>query len=148
MRVRRQRGGDAELVQPGGDGRHQLGPPAGVHEQQVEPVADAEPVQAGGHQLFGQRPVGGRVQVHDRAAVGVGHRPHPVPGRLGGQRPGAVPAAAQDHQRDQAGLADQRPGRILAGRADQLDHGRVESVRGQRGRDDLIGQRDSRTDRG
>jgi len=33
-----------------------------------------------------------------------------VPGGLGGQRAGAVPAAAQDHQRDQAGLADQCPG--------------------------------------
>ena len=119
-----------------------------VHQQQVEPVAHAEPVQAGLDQLPGQVQVGGGVDVQHRAAVGVRHRAHPVPGRLGGQRAGAVPAAAQDHQRDQAGLADQRPGRVLPGHPDQLDHGRVEPGGGQGGRDDLVRQRDGRTDRG
>ena len=127
---------------------HEGVPPRRVHQQQVEPVAHAEPVQAGLDQLPGHGQVGGGVDVEDRAAVGVGHRAHPVPGRLGGQRAGAVAAAAQDHQRDQAGLADQRPGRLLAGHPDQLDHGRVEPGGGQGGRDDLVRQRDGRTDRG
>ena len=72
-------------------------------------------------------PLGGGVHVQDRAAVGVGHGAHPVRRPLGGQRAGAVAAAAQDHQRDQLRLADQRVRGGLPGHADQLDHGRVES---------------------
>jgi MFS family permease len=146
--VRGQRGGDAEPVQQRAQPGQQLVPPGWVHEQEVEPVAHAEPVQAGLDQLLGQAEVGGHVDVQDRAAVGMGHGAHAVPGGLGGQGPGAVPAAAQDDQRDQAGLADQGPGRVLPGHPDQLDHRRVQPGLGQGGRDDLVGQRDGGTDGG
>ena len=61
------------------------------------------------------------MEVEHPAAVSVRQRAYAVGRALGGQRPGRVAAAAQDDQRDQLGLADQRVGGGLAGHPDELD---------------------------
>ena len=72
------------------------------------------------------------------AALGVGQRAHAVRGGLARERRGGLAAAAQDHQRDQARLGDQR-----AGRARGRPSARAGSRRASRpasasaGRDDL-----------
>ncbi len=138
--MRRQRRGHAAGLERRLGHGQQLVPGAGADEQQVQPVADAEPVQAGGDDLPGQRRVGGPVQVEHAAAVGVGQRPDPVPGGLGGQQPGGLAAAAQDHQRDQAGLADQLGGGLPVGGADELEGAGVEPGGGHGRPDDVVEQ--------
>ncbi len=87
------------------------------------------------------------MNVKHPAAVGVRQRADPVRRAFRGQRAGGVAAAAQDHQRDQLRLADQRVRGRLAGHPDELDGGRVKARGGERRRDHLIGQRDRRAQR-
>ena len=95
-----------------------------------------------------QLPVRGPVQVEHAAALRVRQRADAVPGRLRGQLAGAGAAAAQDHQRHQVRLGDQRARGLPAGRADQLHRGRVQPGGGQRRPDHLVQQRGGGDERG
>ena len=95
-----------------------------VDEREVEPVADAQPVDA----RLGERkrllPRGGRVDVEHAAALGVGERADAVRGREPGQLRRARPAAAQDHERHERGHRDEDARALAIGRAHEPDRGR------------------------
>jgi MFS family permease len=146
--VRRERDLDAQFGQLRGDVRQPRVPELLVEEQQVEPVADAEPVEAAGDEGRSNHPFGRWMNVQDAAAVSMRERAHAVRRALGGQRAGGVAAAPQDHEGNQLRLADQRVRGGLSGHADELNRGRVKPGLSQGRRDHLIGQRDGRAQRG
>ena len=126
----------------------QLVPPVVVDQQEVEPVADPQPIQAGPQQLAKQVGVGGRIGVEHAAAVGMGQRADTVGCRAHRQLTRRGAAAANDHERDQAGFGDERGGPGTVCGADQLYRVRVQPRTGQRGRDDAVDQRLGGSQRG
>ena len=146
--VRGIRGGDAEARGDLRDARNHVRPDRALHEQQVQPVAHPEPVEAGLDQARSQLLVGGLVDVDHGAAVRVRQRPDAVQRGLPGQRPGALPAAAENDQRDQPRLPDQLVGGRVPGHPDELDHPRVDAGVTQRGADNLVDEDAGRPERG
>ena len=73
-----------------------------IDEREVEPVADAEPVEAGVDDRRHTIGAGGAVDVEDAAALGVRQRANAVVRREPLERRGRRTAAAQDHERDPA----------------------------------------------
>ena len=137
---------DAALL-AGGD---ELGRQAGglpVDEGEVEPVADAEPVEAGvddrRHAIGACR----AVDVEDAAALGVGERAHAVVGREARERRRRGAAAAQDHERNPVRERDERLGAGAIGRAHEPDRARVDALRLERRSQHLVDQRLDRRER-
>jgi len=71
-----------------------------------------------------------------------------VPGRLRGQGAGGLPAAAQDDQGDQPGLADQFERSLPVGGADQLQRTGIETRPGDRWGNDMVEERRGGPQRG
>ena len=119
-----------------------------VDEGEVEPVADAEPVEA----VLGEhdRPLGrgGRVDVEHPAPLGVGQRADAVLGRETGKRGGRLAAPAQDHERDPPRQRDECPRSLPVARADE-PHGAGRQARRLEGRaQDLVDEDGDRSERG
>jgi hypothetical protein len=138
--VRRQRGAYAQFLHRADEVGHGVLGDAPVHEQQVQPVAHAQPVQAGDHQFGGPGEVRRGVDVQHAAAVGVGERAYAPAGRLCAEGPGGVAAAAQDHQWDQVRLTYQGDRALPAGVREQLDRVRVQPDVGETGGDGVLVQ--------
>ena len=147
MRVGRQHRYDPERGQLLPGDRDQLIPAVAVDQQQVQPVADPEPVEARPHHLSEEADVGRGVRVEHAPAVGVRERADAVGGRAHRQlaRGGAAPA--DDHERDQLRLRDQRRRAGAVGRPHQLHRPWVKVRRGERRCDYQVHERLGRTQR-
>ncbi len=91
-----------------------------VDEREVQPVADAEPVEARLRERERLLPRRRRVHVEHAAALGVRERPHAVLGGEPRERGRRLAAPAEDHERDRAGAARRaaaRPRDPASGRA-------------------------------
>jgi len=118
MVVRGQRARDLKRLQSLHGGTGELVPDLLVEQQQVQPVAHSEPIEAPLVQVECERAVGARMDVHDAASLGMGKSAHAV--RLAFLRPAGVVqvpwkiltcwglALAIDSPATKASLADDR----------------------------------------
>ena len=118
-----------------------------VDEQQVQAVADAEPVEARLDERLRLRGVGSSPYIEDTAALGVGERPDPVGRGLPGQLGGRLAAAAQDHERQDARERDEDPGALAVGRAGEPDGRRRQPRVLERRPEDLVDEHGDRSER-
>ena len=112
-----------------------------VDEKQVEPVADAEPIETGLDHRLRHRRVGRCRQVEDAAALSVRERADAVLGGMAGERGGGLAAAAQDHERQHGRQRDERTCAFPVRRADEPDRVRRQPGLGQRRSKDLVDER-------
>ena len=121
---------------------------AAVDEREVEPVADAEPVEARlGHREHLLRR-GAVVDVEDAAALGVRERADAVLRRVPRERSGRRPAPAQDHERDQLGQRDEHSGSLAVGRAHEADGRRRQGRSLERGAENVVDEHGHGPERG
>ena len=118
-----------------------------IDEGEVEPVADAEPVQAGVDDRRHAIGSGRAVDVEDAAALGVRQRANAVVGREPRESRRRGAAAAQDHERDPAGNGDERLGSGAIGRAHEPDRAAVDAFCLQCRSQHLVDQRLDRRER-
>ena len=119
-----------------------------VDEQQVEPVAHAEPVEARLHERARLLGIGRRMHVEDAAALGVRERAHSVLCRESRERGRRLAAAAQDDERDEAREHDERAGSLAIGRPHEADGTRRQPGFRESGTQHLVDDRRDRAQRG
>ncbi len=105
-----------ELEEP----RHELLRLA-VDEGEVEPVADAEPVEAVLGESDGTLAGGGGVDIEHATTFGVGQCPDPALGCETGERSGRLAAPAENHERNPFRQRNQSPCALPVARADEPD---------------------------
>ena len=119
-----------------------------VDEREVEPVADAEPVEHGLGHLQGALALRGRMDVEDTASLRVRKRADSVLGRqlreLGGRRA----APAEDDERDALRHRHEHPGPLSIGRADEPDGAGRQAGSLEGGAQDVVHEHGHRAQRG
>jgi hypothetical protein len=101
--------------------RSELDPRRPVDEQQIQTVADSEPVEARLDEGLRLRRVGSSPDIEDPAALGVCQRPYAVRCRLLRERCRRLAAAAQDHERQHVRQGDEDPRSFPVRRSHETD---------------------------